>query len=138
MSKTDKTDPWRVKLAREPHRRLIHHWGCDHVHCDADLDFVHRSNLPRRSVLILIGVRSYIYFQGYPRCTWECWYDTYSFRYGRKSDKHERHSMWYGPARAEERAKLGEAIKEYRGSGDIDDIEFDHGQHRHNTDWELD
>lgn len=138
MSRTYKTDPIWVALRRGA-SYIEHHWSCDRVHCDADLEFKHVTNRPRTEWSYNGRVH---YSRYWPLCTWqqssESHYRTYHQRYCRGSNRAERRDMWYGPSRSEERSRLTEAIKEYRANGDIDHVELEHQQHRHNTDWYID
>ena len=100
MSRTDKTDPYTVKLWRGALRRMACH---DHTAGDCDL--------PRTLEDDLASDHS-------TRCTWELFYD------GTPTDCCElcRAQTWVRAARKGERsrtqARLSEALKAFRSDGE--------------------
>jgi hypothetical protein len=122
MSRTEKDMPVEIRAYHHPHRRIEHGFDCEFGdwgrgrECDFD------PNRPRQ------GYRS-------NSCGWALPYQTVREWFSDGPPAWFTKHVWQAPARGEERARLTDAIKDYRANGETDDPTFEHVQHRHGASW---
>lgn len=132
MSRTYKDTPLWVQGARTRNRRINHDWYCEdnpepRSWARHYLDKLHPCNVDDN--------RSRSYGAGHQYlCEWDfpVWdHRTHCGCRGVPAWYINHH--WNAPSRQEERLKLDDAVKQYRGTGEIDDIVFEHDYHRHTS-----
>lgn len=126
MSRTDKQLPYYVVAT------LWYQW---HEQCPHSRFYRGREcDLPPEPLVKNPGRWSY---KHKPRCSWQPDWETLPRHYRRHKQSIPAwfvHDVWNGPDRVRTRDRCREAVKEYRGSGDVE-TEVPVDQHHHCAKW---
>ena len=117
MSRTDKTDPYRVQANNDRNAVVFHHHTCEHTVAPG------RSTITLPCDLPALG--EYAREANCRRFSYSTWARLY-----KGANAFDRHTNYYGPERARTRRALIEARRDYNTHGDTDvDVRTD--QHHH-------
>ena len=134
MSRTHKDEPRWVRGRRHRSRRLHHDWFCED-NADGRYGSFFRIYHPERIHPCNIdNPQSRSYGAGARGlCYWDFpdWDHRSHYSYCTGVPKWFRDHRWNNPSRVEERVRLTDAAKQYRATGEVDDIVFDHNYHHH-------